>query len=247
MVQSPCPQHDAIVATGKPGLRPASRHATNVGVSTGTGDSVAGDAAGSFASDWQALRADEQIQFAPLALPETPESPSWLDEFLRALGRLLAPGAEPVLWIFAVLGVAVLAFVLWQALAPLVKARRDSRDDVADPASPEWTPDTGEALALLGEADRLAAEGRYDEAAHLLLRRSVGQIAAARPGLLEPSSTAREIAVLPALPEAARGAFAVIAGRVERSLFALRSLSADDWHAARAAYADFALAAPSLA
>lgn len=212
-------------------------------MSTGTGDSVAADAAGSFASDWQALRADEQIQFAPLAMPETPEAPSWLDEFLRALGRFLAPGAEPLLWILAMLGAALLAFVLWQVLAPLVKKRRAAGVEPAGPASPEWTPDTGEALALLDEADRLAAEGRYDEATHLLLRRSVGQIAAARPGLLEPSSTAREIAVLPALPEAARGAFAVIAARVERSLFALRSLSADDWHAARAAYADFALAA----
>jgi hypothetical protein len=75
----------------------------------------------------------------------------------------------------------------------------------------------------------------------LLLKRSVGQIADARPDWLGPSSTAREIAALPALPERARGAFTTIAERVERSLFALRRLSADDWQAARAAYADFAL------
>ena len=36
--------------------------------------------------------------------------------------------------------------------------------------------------------------------------------------------------------------FATIAGRVESSLFALRALGAEDWQAARAAYADFALA-----
>ena len=36
-----------------------------------------------------------------------------------------------------------------------------------------------------------------------------------------------------------------IAERVERSLFAMRGLSADDWLAARAAYAEFALAAPA--
>ena len=45
-----------------------------------------------------------------------------------------------------------------------------------------------------------------------------------------------------ALPDAARSAFATIAGRVESSLFALRTLGAEDWQAARAAYADFALA-----
>jgi hypothetical protein len=39
----------------------------------------------------------------------------------------------------------------------------------------------------------------------------------------------------------AREAFAIIAARVERSLFALRELDLGDWQASRAAYADFAL------
>ena len=93
---------------------------------------------------------------------------------------------------------------------------------------------------------RMASQGRYDEATRLLLQRSVGQIAQARPDLVEPSSTAREIAAQPSLPANARSAFAVIADRVERSLFALRHLSEDDWQAARAAYADFALAQKGL-
>jgi len=104
-----------------------------------------------------------------------------------------------------------------------------------------WVPQEAEALALLEEADRLAAAGDYDEATHLLLKRSVGQIAAARPEWVDPSSTARELAVLAALPDGARSAFAIIAERVERSLFALRKLGAEDWQAARAAYAEFAL------
>jgi hypothetical protein len=108
-------------------------------------------------------------------------------------------------------------------------------------AQPEWTPDRADAVALLEDADRLAAEGRYGEAAHLLLQRSVRHIAEARPDWLQPASTAREIAVLPMLPERARRAFAAIAERVERSLFALRELDLADWQAARAAYADFAL------
>jgi hypothetical protein len=105
----------------------------------------------------------------------------------------------------------------------------------------EWAPDRDAAAALLEEADRLAAAGRYGEAVHLLLRRSVDHIAEARPDWLLPASTAREIAQFPMLSEAARRAFRVIAVRVERSLFALRDLDADDWRAARAAYADFAL------
>ena len=90
--------------------------------------------------------------------------------------------------------------------------------------------------------ERQTAEGGFAVATHLLLPGRVGHLAAARPGLVEPATTARELSVLVALPEEARTAFATIAGRVERSLFALRGLGADDWHAAREAYAAFALA-----
>jgi hypothetical protein len=210
-------------------------------VTTGTGDSVAANDADTLASDWKALRADGDIQFAPLKPPERSEPPDWLENLFRFLGEALGPLAYPLMWVAIAVGAGLLALVLWQILAPLVRGPRAGK--AGGETTPEWAPDAGEALTLLEDADRLAADGRYDEATHLLLKRSVGQIAAARPGLLEPSSTAREIAELPALSDAARGAFALIAGRVERSLFALRSLTVDDWHAARAAYADFALAA----
>ena len=226
-------------------------------MTTGTGEIEGSEAADAFARDWRELRADSDIQFAPLEPPKAPETPGWLQalgDFLGDLfspvgdafswlGRLLGMSGQALMWLLIGIGIAILLFLAWRLLAPVWQRRRDG----AEQAAPEWTPDAGEAQALLEDADRLAAEGRYDEATHLLLKRSVGQIAEARPDLLEPSSTAREIAELPALPQAARGAFATIAERVERSLFALRSLSADDWNAARAAYADFTLSAPRLA
>jgi hypothetical protein len=221
-------------------------------VTTGTGDSVAAKGADTFASDWRALRADDDIQFAPIEMPRAPEMPEWLKALGRflewlfsplahlfgAIGRFLGVSAPVLAWLLVALAAVLVGVLVWRHGLSLIRRERHESD-----AAPDWVPDTGEALALLEDADRLAAEGRYDEATHLLLKRSVGQIAAARPDLLEPSNTAREIAELPALSEAARGAFALIAGRVERSLFALRSLSSDDWTAARAAYADFALAA----
>ena len=221
-------------------------------VTTGTGDSVAAADADTFASDWRAVRAEDDIQFAPIQMPEPRETPGWLkslSDFLEwlfspigdlfgAIGQLLGVSGPLLMWAFVALAIVLVGVLFWRHVRPLLGRERDEPE-----TAPEWIPDTGEALALLEDADRLAAEGRYDEATHLLLKRSVGQIAAARPDLLEPSSTAREIAELPALSEAARGAFALIAGRVERSLFALRRLSVDDWRAARAAYADFALAA----
>lgn len=234
-------------------MRVGAAHATTPRVTTGTGDSAASAGGDAFASDWNALRADGEIQFAPLEMPKQPEPPTWWLDFLQWLGDVLEPltgvlsaiaralgmSGQALMWIAIAVGGALVVYLLWRILGSLALKRKKA---VEAPAA--WAPDAGEALALLEDADRLAAEGRYDEATHLLLRRSVGQIAAAQPGWLEPSTTAREIAALPSLSQAARTAFGTIAERVERSLFALRGLTVADWSAARAAYAEFALAAP---
>lgn len=194
------------------------------------------------------MRAASDIQFAPVGPAPLPQAPpewllrfgEWLQKVFGRLGDWFGipwPMFEKILIGFAVLGGIIL---LWAILRPLILRLLAPR---AAAAEPEWSPDRHQALALLEDADRLAAEGRYDEATHLLLQRSVGQIAAARPDWLNPASTAREIAGILTLPAAARAAFATIAGRVERSRFALRPLAADDWQAARKAYADFALVA----
>lgn len=199
--------------------------------------------------NWEAVRASQDIQFAPVKVPQLQPPHGWLYDVLKAIGDFLAwvfSGAAEALgiswpvfkWILIAVAVLLVLLVLWRLLQPVLSLRLPKRDD----SDEQWAPDRGEALSLLEEADRLAAEGRYDEAAHLLLQRSVEQIASARPQWLDPASTAREIASLPALPERARSAFTAIAERVERSLFALRQLELADWQAARAAYTDFALA-----
>lgn len=207
-------------------------------MTTGAGDIDKAEAA------WRTVRADQAIQYAPLKMPKAPEPPGWLRAFLEWLAGVLKPVGEllgmswPVFrWVLLGLAVILIAVLLWRMLAPALQWRPKK----AGAPEEAWTPAREQALALLDEADRLAVEGRYAEATHLLLERSVSQIAAARPDWVEPSSTARELAALPALSATARGAFAVIADRVERSLFALRALGAADWEAARAAYADFAL------
>ena len=207
-------------------------------MTTGAGDQAetAGDA-------WRAVRADDSIQFAPIAEPRPPEQPQWLRDFFEWLGNLMEPvgrlfgGSWPVVkWVLLALAVAGVLFLLWRIVEPLLD--RPPRAKAEDHG---WVPTRGDALALLEDADRLAAEGKFDEATHLLLQRSVGQIAATRPDWVEPSSTARELAALPALPDTARHAFGTIAGAVERSVFALRSLGREDWQTARDAYAEFAL------
>lgn len=199
-------------------------------------------------SDWEAVRRSAEFQFAPLPPAKPVETPAWLDWLGKWLGRLLetvfGPLAEwfvlawPVIEkLLIALAAALALFLLWRLLGPLI-GRWSRREHKAE----DWAPTREQALALLEDADRLAAQGRFGEAAHLLLLRSVGQIRQGRPDALIPASTAREIADLPQLPGAARSAFAVIAEVVERCLFALRDLDVTDWQTARAAYADFALA-----
>lgn len=196
------------------------------------------------ARDWAALRADGDIQFSPLAPMKPPEPPAWLQRLQEWLADALGPLGEwlgaswPTLkWVLLAIAALLILLLAWRLIAPLTGWRPRPRG-----VEEQWSPDREQALALLEDADALAAAGRFDEATHLLLIRSVGQIRAVRPDWLDPSSTAREIAALPTLPERARHAFGVIAARVERSLFALLPLAEDDWRAARAAYADFALA-----
>lgn len=107
-----------------------------------------------------------------------------------------------------------------------------------DPASLQ--PSAPRARALLEEADRLAAEQRYAEAAHVLLFRTIADLQARRPRALRPALTSRDIGRLEEIPLSARGAFDVIAQRVERSFFGGRALSAADFAACRNAYVNFA-------
>lgn len=201
---------------------------------------------------WDALRASGDIQFAPVPLPppaarrELGLFERLLQGFFEWLGKVLGPVGEwlgawwgVIGWVLLILVAGFVIYGLVRTFGPLARRRQRAAED-----TPAWQPERAASLALIEEAEQLAAEGRFNEATHLLLTRSVGELAAARPGLVEPSSTARELAVLPALPEPAREAFRVIAERVERSLFALERLERADWETARDAYARFALALP---
>jgi hypothetical protein len=222
-------------------------HANTLSVTTPAPVIEGATAAQDAARDWQAVHGDPTIQFSPVQVDMTPPPPpGWL----KAVGNVLKAVLEPIgqalgfswpvlMWVLIGLTAVLVAYGLFRMFEPAFAARNTKAPKGA--AIDEWVPDEHEALALLEDADRLAAEGRYDEATHLLLRRSVQQIVKIRPGWVQRASTAREISVLPGLSDGARSTFALIAERVERSLFALRQLGADDWLAAREAYARFAL------
>jgi hypothetical protein len=208
-----------------------------------------------------ALKADPSIQFSLRAVPPPPEPPRWLRAFGEWLADVLgpvarffnwigsfmpdAPYARLFLWTVLAIALVALASALYQRLRygewRLPRRRRALAVDPGPEDVELWSPEAAPARSWLREADALAAEGRYAEAVHHLLFRSIEDIGRRRPRLVRPALTSRELAAAEVLPPPARSLFARIAGLVERSLFGGRAVEAGDWTTARAAYADLVL------
>ena len=210
---------------------------------------------------YQAMRTDSSIQYKLPPSPTPPQPPAWLRAFfhwlgesLRPVGRALkwigsffpdAPYARILLWSVIAIGAAALIWAIYNRLRHGEwRWRLPRRTTPGEPtADDEWLPDVAGARSWLEEADALAREGRFAEAAHHLLFRSIEDIVNRRPTLVRPALTSREIAASKGIPGQARDLFAGIAGLVERSLFGGRSVVERDWLQAREAYSDFALPA----
>ena len=192
-----------------------------------------------FAKAHARLVADKSTQFElPAFVP--PEIPAWIKptgEFFK----WLLPAFPYIFWGAVALVVGLVAWFIVNESRGMAFRWPWQRTPGAEEEA-EWAPDETAARALLTEAEALAAAGRYAEAARLLLRRSVEDIARRRPEFLKPSVTARDISVADAIPGGARKAFAAIARVVEVSAFGSASVSADAWTECRAAYGEFALA-----
>lgn len=188
----------------------------------------------------EAVRSDRSIQF-DLAQPETPDPPpDWLIRLFDWLASM-GPLWQILFWVLIAMAVIVLLLALVPSLREWVLDRLRRRKPGIEEDAPQWTPEESRARALLADADARAAAGDYDGAVHIILLRSIDDIEVWRGQPLTPSLTARDIAAATELPDGARGVFARIAAVVERSIFAGERLSADDWQAARADYAAFAL------
>jgi len=206
------------------------------------------------------LRADPSTQFALSPPPRPPRPPAWLetvgqwllDHLFRPIGKLLnwigsffpnAPYAQILLWTVLAIAAAGLCVIIFNRIRHgewrLPLPWRSSVTQI--PAEDAWSPDETPARSWLEEADQLAGAGRYADAVHHLLFRSIDDIARQRPRLIRPALTSREIARSQSIPERARNLFAAIAGLVERSLFGGRPVDEGDWLQARQAYSDFAL------
>jgi len=225
------------------------------------GSHAAAGGAERFQHAYQALRMDSAVQFDLTPPPPPPMPPEWLRALLRWLDHALEPVGRAFSWIFGffpavtfwvvllwtVIGLGVAA-LLWAILSRIRygewRLRLPRRARAANlHEEDEWAPEATGARSWLQEADALAREGRFAEAIHHLLFRSIDDISSRRPALVRPALTSRELAASEGIPGRARDLFAGIARLVERSLFGGRPVAESDWREARAAYSDFALPA----
>lgn len=196
-------------------------------------------AAETFASAHERLLKDPTLQFAFSAPPKPEPIPDWM----RGVARLLDAMAPFMSWVFWGLLIAGLLLVAAFVVREMLRHRwaGEAKPLTLNTRDAEWRPTAARARALLEEADRLAAAGRFAEAAHVLLLRSIDDLEGRRPDLVRPALTSRDIGALEALPAAARPAFDLIARVVERSLFGGRPVDAEGFAECRRAYEAFAL------
>jgi hypothetical protein len=182
-----------------------------------------------------------QFDFATVRPPRPVHLPAWLQSVADWLGHAFGAAAPALKIVFWAGVAAAVLLVVWlivrEVLGVRFARRRRSRGPRPTPA--DWRPDPLKARALLENADRLAAIGRYDQAVRLILHRGVEDIDVRRPAVLRPALTAREIAALAAVPAPARNAFAQIAAVVEFSAFAGMPIGRDAFSQCRAAYEAF--------
>jgi hypothetical protein len=178
---------------------------------------------------------DLQLDFPRYDLPEAPGWITWLGRWLD----WIAPALNILFWVVGAIALGVVLFYVGRYLVRLKFPERLKVQDIRT-AMEEWRPTLAQARALLGDADALASEGKYGEAVHLLLLRSIEDFERFRPRVVKRSHTAREIEQLGAMPMTVRAAFAGIMEVVEKSLFGDYEVTREDWVRCRAEYERFA-------
>lgn len=184
-----------------------------------------------------------QSEFLADTPPDPPETPGWLKAGLEFIGDILIALGP----LFKVLLLAGAGFVVLAILAVILREligfelpfkRKKAEEDEIDIG---YRPAEIHARTLLDDADKLAAEGRFDEAARLLLTRSIQDIESERDVSIPQSLTSREISRIDLIPGNAKPAFILIAQIVESAIFAGRGLDQAGFAQARNAYQSFAL------
>ena len=148
---------------------------------------------------------------------------------------VFGPLAQAVLYSLIVACIVVAGLWLYRGRSSW---RREPRTSESVAMAAETVPLEGD--AVLRDADALASAGRYAEAIHVLLLRTIEAMRARLDRHLAPSLTSREILTRVALGDDARHALGVLVSAVEVSLFGGRSADTDEYQKCRTSFERFA-------
>ncbi len=196
---------------------------------------------GQFDDAFRAMKRDGKLQFE---LPERPPPPKldWLEGVFKALGgfiKAILPLLEILFWGGLALIIGSILYFIGREIYN-TRLERQPKKAAEDAPPPLYTPDQDQARILLDDIDAMAAEGRFEEAVHTLLFRSIQDIDIRRPNTIRRSLTSREIAALEILTPATRETFAKIGAVVETSYFGGQKIGRAEFDICREAYAQFA-------
>lgn len=167
------------------------------------------------------------------------DGPGWsfdLPDGLLDLARIL-------MWLLVGAGALLLVIFIINELSsfrlrPRGTAVQPGEADL--PSGGGASPEAGTGLSL-DAADRLAREGRYAEALHMLLLDCIAQLRRLRfDAVIAPSLTSREVARRLSLPEKSAHALSAIVSAVELSHFGGRAAGEDDYRRCRDNYLQIA-------
>lgn len=180
---------------------------------------------------------------APEELPDIERRVREPSAFAKAIANFFSAIAPFIGYLLLaaliVAGLLVLYYMFGESLSLHGRQKEKSqKPDISDIS--DLRPDAAAATALLDDADTLAANGRYAEAVHTLLFRSIAHIQEKQAASVPRSLTAREIGQLETLTPDIRSALWPIITIVERGYFGGRETTEADWLQARASYRAFA-------
>jgi hypothetical protein len=140
-----------------------------------------------------------------------------------------------LLWVLIVAGGVLLVFYILNEIPLLVKrARAGNRQGPRSVSRSETEEMVGPASeGLLEETDRLASQGDYGDAVHVLLLRILEDLRSHLGPELRPSLTSREIVKHVTLPDDGASALGRIVNVAERSHFGGRAPSELEYRACR--------------
>ena len=168
-----------------------------------------------------------------------PDSGKWrfdLPDGLFGLARVL-------MWLLVGAGALLLViFIINEVSSFSLRRRGKSAQPEEEAVTPAGIAAAGNGTGLsLDEADRLARDGRYAEALHMLLLDCFAQLRRLRfDAVIAPSLTSRELARKLTLPEQSARALSAIVSAVELSHFGGRLPGEDDYRRCRQDYLQIA-------